>query len=115
MRIERIDTGAAAVLAPRPAPPAPAPPPAPPPPARPSLGEAAHEAFVDAALNLKRALGPIHHTDLSIDVDPHTHSMEIRVIDQNTGETVREIPPDALKRFAKAFDTYLGTLLDAEA
>jgi hypothetical protein len=118
----RIDAGSQLAAAARPAPaaqprPAPAPPPVQPrpAPARPSLGEAAHEAFVDAAMNLKRALGPMHHTDLNIDVDVRSQSVAIRVVDQRTGDVVREIPPDALKRFAEAFDVYLGTLFDKEA
>ena len=70
---------------------------------------------MDAALNLKQALGPMHHTDLNIDVDVRSQSVAIRVVDQRTGDVVREIPPDALKRFAEAFDVYLGTLFDKEA
>ena len=119
----RIDAGSQVAAAARPAPPprpapaVPAPPPVQPRPApdRPSLGEAAHEAFVDAALNLKQALGPMHRTDLNIDVDVRSQSVAIRVVDQRTGDVVREIPPEALKRFAEAFDVYLGTLFDKEA
>ena len=108
-----------APVASRPAPQAPLQPQPPvqarPAPSRPSLGEAAHEAFVDAALNLKKAMGPMHHTDLNIDVDIRSQSVAIRVVDQRTGDVVREIPPEALKRFAEAFDVYLGTLFDKEA
>lgn len=122
----RIEAGSQLAAAGRPVQPAPqvvrpAPRPAAPPvearpePSRPSLGEAAHEAFVDAAMNLKKAMGPMHHTDLNIDVDTLSQTMAIRVVDQRTGDVVREIPPEALKRFAEAFDVYLGTLFDKEA
>ena len=120
----RIDTGVQPAVAVRPQPARPAPPVAPAPqppvqarpaPSRPSLGEAAHGAFVEAALDLKKAMGPMHHTDLDINVDVKSSSMSIQVVDQRTGDVVREIPPEAIQRFAEAFDIYLGTLLDKEA
>ncbi|MEM7164931.1 MAG: flagellar protein FlaG [Planctomycetota bacterium] len=59
-------------------------------------------------LNLKV---PSSH-DLRFQVSGDSHELVVQVIDQQSDEVVREIPPDHLNGLRKHFEELTGTLLD---
>src|SRR5687768_8667047 len=68
--------------------------------------------FISAARALRDALGPMFHTEPRFRVDPNTKRVQVEIVDQNTGDVVREIPSDTLVRFAHTFDILLGLNID---
>lgn len=75
----------------------------------------AQQEFFRAASRLREAIGPTSTTYLHFNVDPSSKHVQVMLVDQSTGEVVREIPPDTLRHFAEAWDAYLGSLIDREA
>jgi flagellar protein FlaG len=75
----------------------------------------ARQAFFEAAQLLREAIGPTASTRLQFNIVPQTNIVQVVVVDASTGEVVREVPPDALVRFAQSWDEYLGNLVDEEA
>ena len=57
---------------------------------------------------------PAAHS-VSFQVDEQTGQVVIRLVDPDSGEVVREIPPEALRRLATVLDDIKGLLLDATA
>lgn len=123
MNIERIDVGAQVVQALRPAPaPIPAPVAAPAVSAvlatqtggSASGGDGSGAEFLEAARELRRAIGAMRQTDLRFNVDQTTNQVQFEIVDRTTGDVVRQVPHETLVRFAEAFDQYLGTILDTE-
>ncbi len=51
---------------------------------------------------------------LSFRVDSETHEVVISVVDEKSGEVVRQIPPEEALRLAKALERVRGLLVDAE-
>jgi flagellar protein FlaG len=68
--------------------------------------------FISAARALREALGPMFHTEPRFRVDPSTNRVQVEIVDQNTGDVIREIPSDTLVRFAHTFDILLGLNVD---
>jgi flagellar protein FlaG len=123
MSLDRLEVGARVAQAVRPAPaPFPAPAPAPAVAAAPAAqggaaasgdGSAGAE-FLEAARELRQAIGVARQTDLRFNVDQDTHQVQFEIIDRSTGQVVRQVPHETLVRFAEAFDAYLGMILDKE-
>jgi len=55
---------------------------------------------------------PLHN--LSIRLDPETKRVVAEVIDSNTGEVVRKVPPDELARIDRDLGPRRGRLLERE-
>ena len=53
-------------------------------------------------------------TQLQFEVSESTGRVIVRVIDKESGETIREIPPEELHRFAERANELRGLLFDAE-
>jgi uncharacterized FlaG/YvyC family protein len=51
-------------------------------------------------------------TELSIEMEKRTHRIIIKVIDVNTKEVIREIPPEGLQQIAEALQFPSGAFLD---
>ena len=74
--------------------------------------EQAQDEFISAARALRAALGPMAHTEARFRVDTDSKRVQIEIVDQNTGDVVRQIPSDTLVRFAQTFDILLGLNVD---
>jgi flagellar protein FlaG len=75
----------------------------------------AREAFLSAAKELRDAIGNVSQTYAKFHMDPHTHMVSVAIVDQDSGQVVRQIPSEALTRFAESWDAFVGNLLDHEA
>jgi flagellar protein FlaG len=71
--------------------------------------------MMDAVKQLRQSISTVRDTDLHFNVDPDSRRVQLEIVDRGTGNVVRQIPDEALVRFAKAFDAWLGTILDKEA
>ena len=72
---------------------------------------AQHE-FISAARALREALGPMFNTEARFRVDPNSKRVQVEIVDQTTGDVVRQVPSDTLVRFAQTFDILLGLNVD---
>lgn len=54
-------------------------------------------------------------TDVSFSYDPRTHSVTLTVHDPQSGDLIRQIPPDAFIRVAENIDRLLGLIMDKRA
>jgi uncharacterized FlaG/YvyC family protein len=115
----QVQPAAAARPAARPTPqvaPRPAAPPPPQPEFRPQpvLKQDPSDDLLRAAQELRDALGPMFNTAPQFSVDTETHRVRIEIVD-GSGEIVRQIPSEAVERFARSFDRFLGMLVDEQA
>ena len=83
--------------------------------ADPAAQAAARDTFLSAAQDLRDAIGNLSQTYVKFNVDPHSRVVSVAIVDQASGEVVRQIPSEALTRFAESWDAYVGKLLDKEA
>ncbi len=74
-------------------------------------GEAASPARDEAGEAIKARLAQ-PQSQLSIQMDPDTGKMIVRLTDPQTGEVIRQLPPEEMLKLAKAIDRYLGLLVD---
>ena len=81
---------------------------------QPAIKQDVADDLLRSARALHEALGPMLHTSPHFSVDTDTHRVRIEIVD-DSGEIVRQIPSEALERFAKSFDRFLGLLIDANA
>ncbi len=60
---------------------------------------------------------PIPETSRSVtfEVDSKSDQLYIKVIDRDTGEVVKQIPPEALRKMAKQMEQMTGNILDTVA
>ncbi len=60
---------------------------------------------------------PIPETSRSVtfEIDKKSNQLYIKVVDRNTGEVVRQIPPEALLNMAKQMEQMKGNILDTNA
>ena len=60
---------------------------------------------------------PIPETSRSVtfEIDKKSNQLYIKVVDRNTGEVVRQIPPEALRNMAKQMEQMKGNILDTNA
>jgi len=54
----------------------------------------------------------ISRTYAQFEVDSETHEVSVRIVDMETGEIIRTIPPDELARLVSDHDVYRGLLLE---
>jgi uncharacterized FlaG/YvyC family protein len=77
--------------------------------------ESAQNEFLQAASRLREAVTILLQTYAArYRLEPDTHTISVQIVDRGSGEVIREIPPEALLRFAKAWDAYVGNLLDRQ-
>ncbi|MBU1237180.1 MAG: flagellar protein FlaG [Gammaproteobacteria bacterium] len=94
----------------KPAPPSADPPPAEKPAAAPSAPELA--AAVDS---INRSLEP-ESRNLKFSIDDHTDRVIVKVVDKETGETLRQIPPEEVLAIAESIKDYQkGLILSQKA
>ncbi len=57
---------------------------------------------------------PIPETSRSVtfEVDRKSNELYIKVVDRDTGEVVRQIPPEALRKMANQLELMTGNILD---
>jgi flagellar protein FlaG len=76
---------------------------------------AGRDRFLEAAERLREAMGDIMQSyGLRFHVDPQTHVVRLQVVDHVTGEVIRQVPREALARFAETWDAYVGKLVDRQ-
>ena|SRR5688572_1882597 len=71
----------------------------------------AQDNLLRAAQALREALGPLFRTEPHFSVDAETKRLRIEIVD-DSGEIVRQIPAEAVERFAKSLDRYIGVMVD---
>ena len=54
-------------------------------------------------------------TDLQFSVDKDTNRVIVKVLDKESGEVIRQIPPDEVISIAKALDTIRGLIIRKKA
>lgn len=54
----------------------------------------------------------VSRTYAQFEVNSETHEVSVRIVDRETGEVVRTIPPDELARLVSNHDMYRGLLLE---
>jgi hypothetical protein len=54
-------------------------------------------------------------TKLALDIDPETGLVVGQILDQSTGEVVRQIPSEEMLRLIAATKEFLGNLVDRKA
>ncbi len=62
----------------------------------------------------QRVSVPIPETSRSVtfEVDRKSNELYIKVVDRDTGEVVRQIPPEALRKMANQLELMTGNILD---
>jgi len=88
--------------------------------AAPAVGgsQAAPVAQPVPAEDLKQAAAEVdkvlqkQHSDLSVSVDETTGTMVVRITDNNTGEVVKQIPPEQLMEANVSMNKIVGLLID---
>ena len=62
----------------------------------------------------QRSSVPIPATSRSVtfEVDRKSNELYIKVVDRDTGEVVRQIPPEALRKMANQLELMTGNILD---
>jgi len=68
------------------------------------------ELLEDVGKDLKA----LHNVDLQFSVHKPSGKIMVTVIDESTGETLREIPPSEILDVAARVDTMLGLIFDQE-
>ena len=57
----------------------------------------------------------INNVELKFDRDQETNEAYIKIVDKDSGDVVREIPPEALRKLAEKMDEMVGILFDKKA
>ncbi len=92
----------------------PAPPPADPQPAEKPVAPSAPE-LAAAVDSINRSLEP-ESRNLKFSIDDHTDRVIVKVVDKETGETLRQIPPEEVLAIAEAIKDYQkGLILSQKA
>ena len=68
----------------------------------------------EAAKNLEKKLSMLN-SQLKIETDEETGIQVVRIIDKNTKEVIRQLPPEAILKIAKYVDELTGMLFDTKA
>lgn len=77
----------------------------------PQVDEARIERIAEAMDNYVRSV----QRDLNIQVDHDTDKVIVKVLSRETGEVIREIPPEELLRLASRMEEMAGVLIDERA
>ena len=59
-------------------------------------------------------LASVFNTQLSFSVDKDTHKTVIKVVDKNTGDVIRQIPPEETLRLMSKMKNVMGMLFNTE-
>ncbi len=70
------------------------------------------EELVKTFENKLKRLKKIFKTELEFSVDKDTNIIVVKIKDTETGEIIRQIPPDVVVKLAKAIDEFFGLLFD---
>ena len=57
----------------------------------------------------------INNVELKFERDKETNESFIKIVDKDSGDVVREIPPEALRKLAEKMDEMVGILFDRKA
>ena len=57
-------------------------------------------------------LKEIFNTEAQFEIDKDTRMVIVKIKDKDTGEVIRQIPPEVVVKIAKTIDEFLGLLLD---
>ena len=77
------------------------------------------ETFSEVQANLHEAINEINkalelrNTSASISMDKQIDRYIVRITDQSTGEILREVPSEAIQRFARNLEQLKGVLFEA--
>jgi flagellar protein FlaG len=64
---------------------------------------------------IKKSVGSSASSNLQFSIDNETGRTLVRVVDQSTGQTIRQIPTEEVLAMAKAVDQMKGVLLKQQA
>lgn len=66
----------------------------------------------EMAVDVQKNLSIIHNVDLQYSVNRSSGRVMITITDEESGEVIREIPPEEFVKFANKFDEMVGMLFD---
>jgi flagellar protein FlaG len=66
-----------------------------------------------AAQEFGEALARLNH-GIRFEIDETTETVVVKIVDRNTDEVLRQIPPKELLELSQRFRRYVGVLLDTE-
>lgn len=73
------------------------------------------EQLQKAVDTIKKSVGSAASNNLQFSIDNDTGRTLVRVVDQSTGQTIRQIPSEEVLAMAKAVDQMKGVLLKQQA
>ncbi len=68
-----------------------------------------------AADNLQKKLSMLNSSELKIETDKETGIQVVKIIDQETKEVVKQLPPETILKIAKYIDEITGLLFEKKA
>ncbi len=63
----------------------------------------------------KQEFDLINNVELKFNKDDETGQTYVKIVDKETGEVIREIPPEEVRKLAEKLDEMVGILLDKKA
>ncbi len=63
----------------------------------------------------KQEFDLINNVELKFNKDEETGQTYVKIVDKETGEVIREIPPEEVRKLAEKLDEMVGILLDKKA
>ncbi len=78
---------------------------------RPSLAELDMDQLIDIKDSLNKALGPINMA-LNFEDQDDVEDLVVKVINKDTDEVIRQIPPEAMIKMAQRIDEMTGLLVN---
>ena len=76
-----------------------------------SAASATPEVLEAAVAELKAYMEP-HQLEPRLEVDDETRDVIVKIVEQETGELVRQIPPEEILKMRQRLQEYVGLLLD---
>lgn len=76
--------------------------------------EPTREALEDAIEQLNRAISLLNHR-LNFSVDESTGRLMAEIVNAETNEIIRKVPPERVLEFVRRFREFLGLLFDEQA
>ena len=69
----------------------------------------------DVLQAFKQEFDLINNVELKFNKDDETGQTYVKIVDKETGDTIREIPPEEVRKLAEKLEEMVGILLDKKA
>ena len=78
--------------------------------ATPETSPADRKTIEDAITKIRESIGPAH-SSLKIEIDPDTDGIVVKILDDQSGELIRQIPSQEMVEIAKRLDAMQGIFI----